>query len=334
MIRRSLIAMLCACLLLAAACGDDGGSDDASPTSSAGSGTNDGDGDAPAGDTVTIDHAFGSTEIEGVPERIVSLNTQWNGVLGAFGVTPVGYASDPSAGEGGLFPWDVDFGDATAIEALATLPLEQIASLDPDLILVTYLAVDESTYEQLSAIAPTIPLLGDRQVDTWQDLTTVMGEVLRDPDAAQAVIDDVEGQLAAAADDLPGLADRTFAFVNYIPNDMFYVVADPEDGSSLFFQSLGLEISPTLLDAAAGASGRIEVSFEQVSMLDSDLLVMFTQGADPNEIVGFENLPAVQNDAFAAPDYATIVGLNTPSPLSIPYVLEQLLPTLEAAAGS
>src|SRR5690606_28947448 len=127
------------------------------------------------------------------------------------------------------------------------------------------------------------------QVDTWQDLTRVMGEVLRDPDAAEAVIDDVEGQLAEAAADLPGLEGRTFAFVNYIPGDMFYVVADPEDGSSLFFQSLGLEITPTILDAAGGSGGRIEVSFEQISMLDADLLVMFTRGEDPSELVGFQN---------------------------------------------
>jgi iron complex transport system substrate-binding protein len=319
-LRRLLLPLLAVCSLLLVACGDDGATDDAGA-------------DEPT-DTVVIEHAYGTTELDEVPERIVSLNTQWLGALQALDVEPVGYNVDTLAGPDGVFPWEEVPEGAEAIETSDGLPLEQIAALDPDLILVTYMVTDQETYDQLNAIAPTIGALGDRQVDTWQEMTTTLGEVLRDPDAAAAVIDDVEGQLAAVAEELPGLDGQTFGFANYVPGDSIYVVSDPDDGSSLFFQSLGMEIAPSILDAGDGVVGRVQLSFEQVDVLDADLLVMFTNSGDPSDLPGYDNLPAVQAGSVALPDYAEIVGLNTPSPLSIPYSLEAVRPALEAAAES
>lgn len=330
MTRRLLLSFLVLGTLLIGACGDDGDSADAADEPTDDAAASDGES---ADDPVVIEHLYGTTELDAVPERIVSLNTQWLGALQALGVQPVGYNVDDLAGPDGVFPWEEVPDGAEPLDAAAEIPYEAIAALDPDLILVTYAVTDQATYDQLNAIAPTIAALGERQVDTWQEQTTVLGEVLRDPEAAAAVIDDVEGQLAAVADELPGLEGRTFAMANYVPNSGIWVIADPDDGASLFFQSFGMEITPTILEAAEGAAGRIQLSFEQIDQLDADLLVMFTNGADPAEIPGYDNLPAVQSGAVSLPDYADVVGLNTPSPLSIPYSLEWVRPALEAAAG-
>ena len=67
-------------------------------------------------------------------------------------------------------------------------------------------------------------------------------------------------------------------------------------------------------------------------MLDADLLLILTNGADVNDIPGYDLLPAVQDGAVAVLDIAGVTGLNTPSPLSIPYSLELIRPALEAAA--
>jgi iron complex transport system substrate-binding protein len=40
----------------------------------------------------------------------------------------------------------------------------------------------------------------------------------------------------------------------------------------------------------------------------------------------------VRDGAVAVLDLAAVSGLNTPTPLSIPYSLEQIRPALEAAA--
>ena len=86
-------------------------------------------------------------------------------------------------------------------------------------------------------------------------------------------------------------------------------------------------------DAAGNTSGRVELSLENVGMLDADVVVLFTNGADPTSVVGYDALPAVRSGAVATLDYAAVVGLNTPTPLSVPYSLELIRPALEAAAG-
>ena len=327
--RRLLPVLLLA--LLVAACGDDGGTADDAADDTGESTSDQAAGEAADG-PVVVEHRYGTSEFDAVPERIVSLNTQWLGALQALGVDPVGYDVDPMAGPEGVFPWEQVPEGAEPIEATSEIPFEAIAALDPDLILVTSAVTDQATYDQLNAIAPTIAALGERQVDTWQEQTAVLGEILRDPDGATAVIDDVEAQLADTAEELPGLEGRTFAMANYVPGDGIWVIADPDDGASLFFQSFGMEITPTILDAADGAAGRIQLSFEEIALLDADLLVMFTNGADPAEIPGYDNLPSVQSGAVSLPDYADVVGLNTPSPLSVSYSLEWIRPALEAAA--
>jgi iron complex transport system substrate-binding protein len=135
--------------------------------------------------------------------------------------------------------------------------------------------------------------------------------------------------------ELPGIDGKTYALANYVAGDAIYVVADPDDGAATFFAQLGLSIDPDLLEVADGASGRAMLSLEQIDMLDADLLVLFTNGNDPNEVPGYDSLPAVQSGAVAVLDLATVSGLNTPTPLSVPYSLDHIREALEAldAAG-
>jgi iron complex transport system substrate-binding protein len=311
---------LVALLALTVACGGSGDDDTAS-----------------AGDTgsatVTVEHRYGSTEVPVEPERIVSLDLQWTDVLLALDAPPVGYLVDANAAGG--FPWQGDeLAGATTISATDALPYEQIAALDPDVIVVTYLAADEADYERLAEIAPTIPLLSaSDQVDPWQDIAEVAGDVLDVKPQAGALIADVDAAITAVADGLLGLEGGTYAMVNYVPGDAIYVVADPDDGANVLFAQLGMAITPTILDAADDVEGRVELSLEQTALLDADVLVLFTNDADPADIPGYEQLPAVRGGAVAVLDYAGVVGLNTPTPLSVPYSLELIRPALEAAAA-
>ncbi len=284
---------------------------------------------------VDVEHKYGTTTIPARPQRIVSLDTQWTDVLLALKAPLIGRALDPTLPTG-TFPWQeglVD--DITSITAGDSLPLEQIAALKPDLIVVTYFVQDEATYDQLAGIAPTIPLLSAAdQVDQWQEIATVAGQFLGEPDAAAELIADVDSTVQATADELPALDGLTYALANWVPGDAIYVVADPEDGASVFFAQLGLTITPSVLAVADGVSGRATLSLERVDLLDGDLLVLFTNGADPDDIPGYAALPAVKTKAVAVLDYAAVVGLNTPTPLSIPYSLELVRPALEAAAAA
>ncbi|MDY7105488.1 MAG: ABC transporter substrate-binding protein [Actinomycetota bacterium] len=340
---------------LTAACGDDDGDDAAGSTTSTSSATTGAedrdDGTTPedadddttsttsqeavsASYPVTIEHALGSTTIEARPDRIVTLNVQWTDAVLAMGEQPVGYVLSTAAGEAEPYPWQSGLLDgSTVIETPDTVPFEQIAALDPDLILVTFLASEDSQFETLEEIAPTIGLLGGREVDPWQAQVETLGTVLGEPEDAADVIADVEGQVAAMADELPGLDGATYTMANYVPGTGIYVIADPEDGSSKLFYDLGMEIDPEILELDAEAVGRLQISFEQIGLLDADLMCMLLNGTDPAEVAGLSELGAVAEDAFISFQLADIVGLNTPTPISVPYLLDLMRPTLEIVAA-
>jgi iron complex transport system substrate-binding protein len=82
-----------------------------------------------------------------------------------------------------------------------------------------------------------------------------------------------------------------------------------------------------------GRGGRAEFSLEQAGLLSSDLLVVFSDDGVPTDLVGYDQLPAVTSGAVSEIGYDAVVGLNTPTPLSIPYSLVVVRPALEAAAG-
>lgn len=315
-----------------AACGDDS----SDPTTPADDTPDDApvEGAADAAYPVTIEHQLGTTTFDEAPQRIVSLDPQWTDVLLALDAPLVGTGENPLI-DGGLFPWQ-ELPESTEVIPVPgnEIPLEAVAALRPDLIVVTYFVGDQATYDRLNEIAPTVGPLGDEEVDRWQDIATTAGTFLGTPEEAAALIDDAEQASADLLAELPGLEVLDYALANYVPGDAIYVVADPDDGASQLFAQLGMSIDPELLAVADGASGRAELSLEQVGMLDSDLLILLTNGADPAEIPGYASLPAVESGAVAVLDVPTISGLNTPSPLSIPYALDAIRPALEAAAGA
>jgi iron complex transport system substrate-binding protein len=316
----TVTALLLATALLTA-CGGPTGDGAAPGTTTPGAG--------PSG-PVTVKHRYGETTLPGRPQKIVALDLQWTDVLAALGQPPAAYAADPTTGT--ALPWQEGrLGAAEIIPAGTGIPWERLIDLAPDLIVATWAIQDESEYRKLTDIAPTIPLLSADQVDSWQDIAAAAGQVLGVPDKAAALVENARRQTAEVRRSLPGLAGKTFAMANYVAGDGIWVVADPKDGSSVFFDQLGLAISPTIL-ARGGSGGRVKLSLENAGLLDSDLLVLFTSGNDPRQLVGYDGLPSVRKGSAVALDYPAVVGLNTPSPLSIPYSLERIRPALTAAA--
>jgi iron complex transport system substrate-binding protein len=177
---------------------------------------------------VTIEHRRGSTTLDAAPERVATLGLQWTDVLLALDEQPIAHIAEALAGEGGTFPWQSALlDDSTGLrgQSVQDVPFEQIAALQPDLILVTYLAEDDATYDRLAEIAPTIGLLGDRQVDLWQDMIAVGGDIFGKTDRAAAIVADVDQLMADTAAEYPGLEGKSFSMANFVPGDQIYVVA-------------------------------------------------------------------------------------------------------------
>lgn len=281
---------------------------------------------------LTVQHRFGTTEIDAVPKRIVTIDLQWTDVMLSLGVRPVGYTVDSRMPKSGV-PWQDIPPGAEALSAADGLPLERIAALKPDLIVGTYSIGDEQTYRMLSGIAPTIAPLKAGKVTPWRDLVNLAGKMLNKQSAAADVISGVDREMSATAKALPGLKGKTFALAQYIVGDQIYVVADEQDGSSVFFKRLGMAMyPPTKRMGRESGNARVGVSTERADLLRADFLAFLINGGDRSDLAdipGFAQLPGT----VAVLDYATIVGLNTPTPLSVPYVLDTLRPHLEQAAA-
>lgn len=290
-----------------------------------------------AGDVTRVEHRFGTTKVRGMPERIVSLDMQWTDSLLALGVVPVGYQKD-SMMPGGMPPWwdsDAMTGEPLAVDD--GLPLEKIAALKPDLIVGSLWISDKKTYETLYRIAPTVTGTTTGRVEKWENLVAVLGDVLDKPGKAKSVISSVDAQVTAAANELPGLENRTFALAQYVVRDgRIGVVADERDAASALFVKLGMRLDDTLAKAGRKSNNaRVFVSIERLDLLRSDFLAIWVNGgakSDLSGIPGWDRLRSVESGAAAVVDYPVVVAVNTPTPLSTPYALKALRPYLNAAA--
>ena len=140
-------------------------------------------GDAKAsGGPRTIDHKYGSTEVSGAPERVVTVGFTDGDPMLALGVAPVAvrewFGKQPQA----IWPWARDkLGDAKPEVLPATeLNFEQIAALEPDLIVGVSSGMSGEDYGTLSEIAPTLAQ-PEEFVDCggpWQDQTRLIGRAL------------------------------------------------------------------------------------------------------------------------------------------------------------
>ncbi|MFW0783156.1 ABC transporter substrate-binding protein [Gordonia sp. CPCC 206044] len=293
------------------------------------------DGGAP----IQVNTPKGAVTINGVPKRIVTLGAQWIDVSLAFGVTPVAYLDNIQVLTGSPAPWSRD--KLKGSTALSTDDIvSQIAKAKPDLILATgYMAEgQQAMYDSVSKLAPTIPGITGKQIDPWQDMVTFMGTVLRQPDKAKEITDGVNAKIDATKTELPGLDGKTYTMAYMYSGDQIQVLADPEDGANSLFTSLGMSIAPDLVNQfRANHQPRFPVSTENVPLLNSDLLVI-TANTDQlmstlQKLPGYQALRSVKSGAVSRMSVAEIGGLNEPTPLSIPYLLDKMHPALQKAAA-
>jgi iron complex transport system substrate-binding protein len=335
-LQRSLFRTLLALALVAvAACGGD--DDDAASSETT---------EAPAaaeGFPVTVDHAFGKTTIDAAPELVVSVGLTEQDVLLALGVTPVAvtdwYGDQPHA----TWPWAQDeLGDATP-EVLTTtdgFQLERIAALEPDLIIGTNAGITEESYEQLSAIAPTIAHAAGAEgyFSAWDEQTLTIGRALGMDDEAEELVAGIEEQFEAAAAANPEFDGVPIIFLQ----NAFYdgeAIAYQEGLSTQFLTDLGFVI-PSELDAFVGEAegSQAFIPLEQLSVLDTgDVLLWATENEEDVAALEAEplyrNLAAVQDGSQVFTDGLTAGAIYFTSVLSLPYVLDTLVPALATAVA-
>lgn len=288
-----------------------------------------------SGEGTTITHGRGETVIEGTPSKIVALGNQWLDTALALGVTPVGYIDNVAVTSQNSSPWQ----PAGALDAAKEISntgniAEQVAALEPDLILADPFIADQKTYDDLSKIAPVLPGLSEAIITPWQDQVTTLGSILDKEDEASKVIAGVDDRIAAITAANPALAGKTFVSTWLASASQLMVLTDPNDGSSKVFADLGMTIPQNLQELPA-SQGRVALSPERVDELTADLLLAgYSPGMDERyrQLPGYNELPSVRKGSVVFLTTQEISAVNQPTALSVPYILEKLGPAFAAAA--
>ncbi|MCW2794069.1 MAG: Iron transporter substrate-binding protein [Nocardioides sp.] len=297
-------------------------------------------------EAVTIEHAFGETEIDEAPERVVTWGWGSGDAAIALGVVPVAMPKNSyGATEEGYMPWQKEALDASGAEEPTLLteatepPFEEIAAAAPDLILANYSGITEADYEKLSKIADTVAYPDQPWATPWRDVITTVGEALGKADEAEQLLEDIDGEVAAAAEAHPEFEGRTIAAVAIDPSAFYvYRAADPR---VQFLEDLGFTLAPSVgeLDTEE-TTFYYTISTEEVDKLTSDVLLSYA--ADEATVEKIARDPAMQAmQQFRDGTVASVVGesyvssVSPPTALSLTWGLdtfvESLVPAVEAA---
>lgn len=304
---------------------------------------------APAVDSdafpVTVEHAYGDTTISEQPQRVVTVGVTEQDTLWALGVKPVGVTEWYGGYDYASWPWADEARGDSEPEVLTTsdgLDFEAIALLDPDLIIGTNAGLTEEDYDRLSDIAPTVAHSGDYSMyfEPWDVQTLQIGEAVGLKDEAQELVDDIDAQFAEAAEAHPEFAGKSIVFLQNAIYDGAAIAY--QDGLSTdFLTDLGFTI-PSEIDAYApedSSGGQANIPVENLDVLNAaDVLIWGTESDD--DITALEDEPfvtaisAMQNDSVVNTDGITAGAIYFTSALSLPYVLDSLVPALaDAVAG-
>lgn len=292
---------------------------------------------------VTIEHAHGETTIPAEPQRIVTWGWSNEDVVIALGVIPVGMPFQSyGGGDNGIHEWVEDALDAAGAEPPTVLPasgeppVEQIAALQPDLIIAAYSGITADQYALLSGIAPTIAYIGAPWSTSWQDLTLTIGKALGREVEARALVDDTTAWVEAEFAKHPALKDVTFASAN--DYDGSIAVYAPLDARMKFLTDFGMVMDPSVAALAPGDDAfYYPLSYELFDQLEADIFVTYYE--EQAALDAWLATPQAQTyPPIIDGGLATLVGtenvaaVSPPSVLSLRWGLPRYLDVLGAAA--
>lgn len=289
--------------------------------------------DQPAG--ATVDTKFGEVTVPENPERVVALGWGDAETALALDVQPVGASDWLDFGGAGVGPWAEELYDQ-APEIIGTMEpdYEQIAALEPDLILDVKSSGDQERYDRLTQIAPTVgvPEGADNYLTSVDDQVEIIAEALGKETEGEQILDDLGTQFEQARAEHPEFEDKSMSIGAFTSEGWGAYVAGSERVQ--FMEQLGFEQSEAVEDLTPEGF-TAPVSREQLNVLDSDLLVVFPiylPASEVTEQAEFQRLPVVADGHAIVFDEADpqqqqisqAFSLN--SVLSIPYAIEQVAP--------
>jgi iron complex transport system substrate-binding protein len=290
---------------------------------------------------VEIPNAYGTTVIPAAPENVVVLGfTDVDSVL-AVGTVPVGIQQFGVGFDSGVGPWAeplLEGATPTVFTSTTEINFEQIASLQPDLIVAVTRAITPDDYAKLTAIAPTLarpaeypdfgvpPEVGATLIATALGKEAEMNDLLAENVALV--------QETAAAN--PQFAGTSFSAVWPRPEGAGWFAWTDIDPRVQLMTALGFTLSPHI-EALGNDTFYKEISKENTPEINADVVVAIDANDQQAVVLAdplYQSLPAAQGGNVAwVVDPAVIGAFNYASVLSLPFALENLVPLLDAAVA-
>lgn len=283
---------------------------------------------------VTVEHKYGATDIAQEPERIVTVGFNDQDFVLALGVVPVAERQFLGGLDMTDRPWAREaLGDARPeLVGAEEIDFEQVAALEPDLILGLYSALTEDEYATLSQIAPTVAQPGE-YIDfgiPWTEQMRRIGQALGQADRADEIVAEVEARFDDARTAHPEFEGTPLVLAAAEGTEQY--VYGSGDLRTQFFTALGFR-TPAEIDELAGDVFFAQIDREQLTLLDQDALVVYGDEALLGDSPVFGDLDVVAEGRVLyleqASDPATALGFS--SPLSLPFALDAFVPRLAAA---
>ncbi|MBW0100610.1 iron-siderophore ABC transporter substrate-binding protein, partial [Pseudonocardia sp. KRD-184] len=275
------------------------------------------------------------------PQRVVSVGFTEQDILLALDVVPVAvtewYGDQPNA----TWSWARDeLGDAQpeVLRVADSYEYEKIAALRPDLIVAVNAGLDQEPYDRLSAIAPTVahPADGPTIFGPWDAQTRLVGQALGKAEQAEELITGIKDRFAAEAAAHPQFAGVPAVFLQ-APYYDGSAIAYQDGLSTEFLTDLGFVV-PSDIDrfAPEGDTAQAYIPLENLGVLDgADVLLWATEDTTARTELEaqplYRQLAAVRGGNLVFTDGELAGAIYFSSPLSLPYVLDRLVPLLEQA---
>ncbi|WP_370947210.1 iron-siderophore ABC transporter substrate-binding protein [Amycolatopsis sp. cg5] len=327
---RKMALALCA-LLLTAACGTPANQTTAAPGASPAE---------PGAFPATIEHKYGSTTVKAEPRRVVAVGLTEQDALLALGVVPVATTEWDGDYPGAIGPWAKEkLGSAALPQKLPAGEVpsyEKIAALHPDLIIAQYGGLTQEQYDKLAKMAPVVaqPKAYPDYGVGWQELTKNVGIAVGRPALAAKLVGELEAKIATIRQQHPEFAGATGLMAS--PWEGYFVFASADPRSRLL-TSLGFKM-PADLDTVMKGKFGAALSAERTDLLNVDALVWIVEGIEPGKaMLGkdalYSGLKVAKEKREVFVDSPTDFGraLSFSSILSLPFVLDKLVPQLSAA---
>ncbi|MEE6132554.1 MULTISPECIES: ABC transporter substrate-binding protein [Priestia] len=216
------------------------------------------------GDTVTVKHELGETDVSKEPKKVVALELSFVDALEGLGMQPVGIADDNKKDMiEKLVDGKVDY---TSVGTRQQPNLEVISSLQPDLIIAD-VQRHKAIYKDLQQIAPTIELKSrestyEENIDSFETISKAVGK----EDVANKRLQEHEQTIQELKDTLKEEAGQTV--LPAVVRDTSFQAHTSSSYDGEFLEKLGLK------NAVESEEAYAEMNLEQLSDINPGILIL------------------------------------------------------------